>query len=68
MNKYGLAMLTTADEGLEKYLGNILGQLSAWLTHGTVQKLVLVVSGQDSGETLERWVFDVQTDKVCVPA
>lgn len=61
-------MLTTADEGLEKYLGNILGQLSAWLTHGTVQKLVLVVSGQDSGETLERWVFDVQTDKVCVPA
>jgi len=28
-----------------------------------VQKLVLVICGSDTGETLERWVFDVQTDK-----
>lgn len=27
---------------------------------GTVQKLVLVVKGIDSGDTLERWVFDVE--------
>lgn len=57
-------MLITADEGLQKYLSNILAQLTEWLTHGTVQKLVLVVAAQGSGETLERWVFDVQTDKV----
>ncbi|KAL3928825.1 MAG: hypothetical protein SGPRY_002225 [Prymnesium sp.] len=63
VNKYGLAMLITADEGLQKYLSNILAQLTEWLTHGTVQKLVLVVAAQGSGETLERWVFDVQTDK-----
>ncbi|KAL1508510.1 hypothetical protein AB1Y20_004611 [Prymnesium parvum] len=63
INKYGLAMLVTADEGLQTYLNSILAQLTEWLTHGTVQKLVLVVAGQDSGETLERWVFDVQTDK-----
>ena len=34
-----------------------------WLTAGTVQKLVLVITSQESGETLERWVFDLHTDK-----
>ena len=34
-----------------------------WLSKGNVQKLVVVVCSQQSGETLERWVFDVQTDK-----
>ncbi len=31
-----------------------------WLMDGTVQKLVLVVKGSDSGDILERWVFDVE--------
>lgn len=31
--------------------------------NGSVQKLVLVVKGVDSGETLERWVFDCETTK-----
>jgi len=66
VNKYGLAMLVTADEGLSAYLNNVLTQLTDWLTQGTVQKLVIVVAGQDSGETLERWVFDVQADKAAV--
>lgn len=35
---------------------------AAWLTHGQVQKFVVAVSGVESGETLERWVFNVQTD------
>ena len=37
--------------------------MAEWLTHGTVQKLVLVVTSQQTGETLERWVFDLHTDK-----
>ncbi len=28
-----------------------------------VQKLVLVITSQESGETLERWVFDLHTDR-----
>lgn len=28
--------------------------------NGSVQKLILVVKGSESGETLERWVFDVE--------
>ena len=30
---------------------------------GSVQKLVLVVKGADSGDTLERWVFNCETTK-----
>lgn len=32
--------------------------LPAWLLNKSVQKLVLVVKGVESRETLERWVFD----------
>ena len=31
--------------------------------NGSVQKLVLVVKGVDSAETLERWVFNCETTK-----
>lgn len=37
--------------------------MAEWLTKGTVQKLVLVVTSQETGETLERWVFDLHADK-----
>ena len=37
--------------------------LSDWLVKGEVQKLVIVINGAESGEVLERWVFNVETDK-----
>ena len=43
-----------------RYLGQILSQLKTWLSTGEVQRLCLVVTGVESGETLERWVFAVQ--------
>lgn len=61
--KYGLGMMVTTDEGLTQYMKNVLGQLESWLRTGEVQRLVVVVSGVDSGKTLERWVFAVKTDK-----
>ena len=60
--KYGLAMFVTTDSGLTNYLSSVLVQLQQWLTQGTVQKLVLVITSQETGETLERWVFDLHTD------
>lgn len=60
VSKYGLAMMTTTDEGLTTYLGNITRQLHTWLMNGSVQKLVLVVKGVETGDTLERWVFDCE--------
>jgi len=35
--------------------GQVMSQMSQWLTQDSVQRLVVVVSGVDSGETLERW-------------
>mmetsp|Transcript_13729 Transcript_13729/g.26597 ORF Transcript_13729/g.26597 Transcript_13729/m.26597 type:complete len:212 (-) Transcript_13729:85-720(-) len=63
VSKYGLALLVTEDEYLSQYLEQVLKQLEHWLMEGTVQKLVLVVSGVDSKEVLERWVFNVEADK-----
>lgn len=67
VNKYGLTMLVTTDDGLAKYLQQVLSQLTEWLMVGSVQKLVVVITGVDTTETLERWVFDVQTDKSIGP-
>jgi len=58
-SKYGLTVLTTTDQGLLSYLGSVMSQMESWLTDGDVQRLVVVVTGLDSGETLERWQFNV---------
>uniref|UniRef100_A0A7S1G3K4 HORMA domain-containing protein n=1 Tax=Bicosoecida sp. CB-2014 TaxID=1486930 RepID=A0A7S1G3K4_9STRA len=63
VSQYGLSMLVTTDDGLKGYLSQVLGQLSSWLSRGEVQKLVVVITGVDSGDVLERWVFNVETDK-----
>ncbi|GBG24056.1 Mitotic spindle assembly checkpoint protein MAD2A [Hondaea fermentalgiana] len=63
VSKYGLALLVTEDEFLSNYLEQVLKQLESWLMEGTVQKLVLVITGVESKEVLERWVFNVEADK-----
>jgi mitotic spindle assembly checkpoint protein MAD2 len=40
-----------------------MGQMEHWLLEGDVQRLVVVVSGVDSGETLERWQFNVSVEE-----
>lgn len=37
-----------------------------WLEGGALQKVVLVITGVASKEVLERWTFDIQTDKAVV--
>ena len=61
--KYGLTCLTTTDEGLLKYLHNVQKQVTQWLQTGNIQRLVVVVKGVDTLETLERWQFNVSVDK-----
>jgi len=63
VNKYGLQMLVTTDAGLQKYLQQVLAQLSEWLYAGNVQKLVLVITSLETQAVLERWNFDIETDK-----
>ena len=64
--KYGLSVLVTSDEGLKSYLVQVLRQLAEWLTKGEVQKLVVVITGVESKEVLERWVFNIDTDKTAL--
>lgn len=58
-SKYGLTVLTTTDAGLLRYLSSIQKQMAQWLHDGSLQRLVVVVQGVDSMETLERWQFNV---------
>lgn len=58
-SKYGLTVLTTTDEGLLRYLQKIQAQVTEWLIAGNVQRLVVVVKGVETLETLERWQFNV---------
>lgn len=62
-SKYGLTVLTTTDDGLLKYMSQVMAQVDSWLLSGDVQRLVVVVSGVDSGETLERWQFNVALEE-----
>jgi mitotic spindle assembly checkpoint protein MAD2 len=58
-SKYGLTVLTTTDEGLLRYLRSVQAQVTTWLLAGNIQRLVVVVKGVDTLETLERWQFNV---------
>jgi mitotic spindle assembly checkpoint protein MAD2 len=60
--KYGLTCLTTTDKGLLNYLQTVQEQVTEWLQTGEIQRLVLVVNGVDTMETLERWQFNVIVD------
>ena len=42
------------------------GWSADWLLDGQLQKMVLVVTSIASKEVLERWTFDIQTDKAAV--
>lgn len=39
-----------------------------WLMTGVLQKMVLVVSSVANKEVLERWTFDIQTDRSALQA
>ena len=45
-----------------KYLSSVQTQVSNWLQTGQIQRLVVVVKGVDTLETLERWQFNVSID------
>lgn len=63
IQKYGLSILVTTEEPLQKYLDNVLAQLKDWLEAKVVHQVVLVISAVDTKETLERWEFRIQSDE-----
>merc|ERR1740117_1251736 len=63
VTKYGLKILVTEDKGLQAYIGEVLQQLKGWMMDSQVKKLVVVVASQLSGDTLERWTFDLDVNE-----
>ena len=61
--KYGLGVMVTTEPKLRDYLVGVLEQVHAWLMGKDLKKLVLVLADARTRETLERWTFDVETDK-----
>lgn len=57
--KYGITVLTTTDAILLQYLQQVQQQVTKWLSSKQIQRLVLVIKGVDTLETLERWQFNV---------
>jgi mitotic spindle assembly checkpoint protein MAD2 len=63
VKKYGLNMLVTSDDQVKAYVKKIMGQLNKWMVGQKISRLVIVITGKESGEHVERWQFDVQINK-----
>ncbi|KAJ4460844.1 putative Mitotic spindle checkpoint protein MAD2 [Paratrimastix pyriformis] len=63
VNKYGLTLLVASDEGLRRYLSQVLTQISEWLMNRCIQKLVIVIASVTTQQVLERWVFNIEADR-----
>ena len=61
--KYGLKLMLANDPALNTYTKQVLQQILEWLETGTVERIAMVVASIESGETMERWVFDIETDE-----
>eukprot|EP00195_Chlamydomonas_chlamydogama_P007321 CAMPEP_0202902208 /NCGR_PEP_ID=MMETSP1392-20130828/16723_1 /ASSEMBLY_ACC=CAM_ASM_000868 /TAXON_ID=225041 /ORGANISM="Chlamydomonas chlamydogama, Strain SAG 11-48b" /LENGTH=207 /DNA_ID=CAMNT_0049588941 /DNA_START=134 /DNA_END=757 /DNA_ORIENTATION=- len=61
--QYGLALWLTTENALSKYLNTVLAQMKVWLEQGVLRQMVLVITEADTKEVLERWTFDIETNK-----
>jgi len=60
--EYGLTLLVSTDEAVNKFLTDILGQIQDWLELRKVKRLVVVLNSVDTKEVLERWEFKVENE------
>ena len=54
--------MVSTDDAVNKFLGDVLGQIQEWLLKKKVKKLVVVVNSVESKEVLERWEFKVENE------
>mmetsp|Transcript_26077 Transcript_26077/g.45392 ORF Transcript_26077/g.45392 Transcript_26077/m.45392 type:complete len:233 (-) Transcript_26077:56-754(-) len=63
VTKYGIKILVTQDPELQAYIGEVLEQFKGWMMRSQVKKLIVVIASQATGDTLERWQFDIEVNK-----
>ncbi|GIL79623.1 hypothetical protein Vretimale_12323 [Volvox reticuliferus] len=61
--EYGIMLWVSNDESLNAYLSTVLTQAKAWLESGKLRQMVLVIVDARSSEVLERWTFDIETNR-----
>lgn len=49
----------TSDDQVKAYIKKIMSQLNKWMISSKISKLVVVITSKETGETVERWQFDV---------
>ncbi|KAG9125418.1 Mitotic spindle checkpoint component mad2 [Ceratobasidium sp. 392] len=59
VKKYGQTLLVSQDPALERYLDTVLKKVHEWIMGGDVSQIVLVILSRETGESLERWTFDI---------
>ncbi|SCZ93850.1 BZ3500_MvSof-1268-A1-R1_Chr6-3g08924 [Microbotryum saponariae] len=62
VKKYGLSLWTCVDESLERYIQNVMKQVSTWMLGGQLESLALVIMDRETREVVERWRFDVEIE------
>lgn len=55
-----ICLISSSCHRLNRY---VVVRDAEWLLKGEIQKFVVVITGVETGDTLERWVFNVETDK-----
>lgn len=63
MRKYGLNLLVNEDDDVKSYVKQITKQLYRWVSHDKITRLILVIINKDSGDTVERWQFNVNVEE-----
>ena len=51
----------TSDDQVKAYIKKIMSQLNKWMQSSKISKLVIVITSKETGETVERWQFDVRS-------
>ncbi|KAH3679925.1 hypothetical protein WICMUC_000668 [Wickerhamomyces mucosus] len=59
VKKYGLTLLVTHDEDIKAYIRKFMTQLHKWIINDKVSTFVLVIVNKNTGETVERWQFNI---------
>merc|ERR1712050_621885 len=61
--EYGLTLLVSTEPEVNKFLENVLSQIKDWLEQRKIKKLVVVLKNVETKETLERWEFQIESEK-----
>ncbi|RUS81762.1 hypothetical protein EGW08_010454 [Elysia chlorotica] len=61
--QWGLTMLVTSNKELQKFFDEIISQVKTWLMDMSIEKLVIVIKEVGTNVVVERWQFDIESDK-----